>query len=312
MVLVLIYKDVMVNHSVRLALVMPVYGNWADTLECLGALAVQTSKNFCLYLVDDGSPEPSPDAVHNFGFVTYLRRSHAGFAASCNAAVNLATEAGHTHVLLLNNDTSFGPNFVATWLSKIVSMPGAILGPLIFYYDRPDVLWYSGGKQSMAVPFFRLRRRFRRQTAVDILTGCVLLVPVEAWTRLGGFDESYVTYYEDFDFMLRAREDGVPAYIVVEPELEVLHKVSRTALQRGKWHRNYRMITSRLLFIVRWYNGIERIVCLAVMIPHILLEVLSSLPDLPHPRLLSNAIRNGLFVNSTGKMSRSTRLPSGR
>ena len=175
------------------------------------------------------------------------------------------------------------------------------MGPLICYFDRPEVIWYSGGPRSIAVPFVRFRRNFTAQTAVDILTGCVLLVPVQVWTRLNGFDERYVTYYEDFDFMLRARHAGIPAYLVVEPELRVLHKVSRTALHRGRWNRDYRMIASRLLFIRRRYSGVERVVCLCVSIPHLAMIALTNIPELPNPRLLWNAIRKGLTEDATSE-----------
>lgn len=288
------------STPVRLAVIMPVFGNWGDTLECLGMLAGQTNRDFRLFLADDGSPEPPPDAVHAVPFVTYLRRPHGGFAATCNAAVDAAAAAGCTHVLLLNNDTSFGPDFIRTWLAKAAAFPQAIMGPLISYFDRPDVVWYSGGRRSVAVPFARFRRRFTAQTAVDVLTACVLLVPVPAWKRLDGFDEGYVTYYEDFDFMLRAREAGVPAYLVVEPELQVLHKVSRTALGRGRWNRDYRMIASRLRFIRRRYSGFERMACLGATVPHLVGTAIVNLPELPNPRRLWNAVRQGLAGDAGG------------
>lgn len=290
--------------TVRLAVIMPVFGNWGDTLDCLRMLAGQTSGHFRLFLADDGSPEPPPDAVHAFPFVTYLRRPHGGFAAICNSAVKVAADAGCTHVLLLNNDTSFGPGFIEAWLAKAAAFPEAIMGPLIAYFDRPDTIWYSGGSRSVAVPFFRCRRRFKAQTAVDILTGCVLLVPVQAWDRVDGFDERYVTYYEDFDFMLRAREAGVPAYVVVEPELRVLHKVSRTAIGHGRWNRDYRMIASRLRFIRHRYSGIERVACLCASIPHLVSIAVANMPELPAPRLLWNAIRTGLTADAGGEPSR--------
>jgi hypothetical protein len=295
------HRKVFMSTEVRLAIIMPVFGNWDDTLDCLGMLSKQTNMNFQLYLADDGSLQPPPDAVYAFSFVTYVHLSHAGFATTCNRAVDIASEAGYTHVLLLNNDTSFGPSFVEGWLSKIVPFPQAIMGPMIFYYERPDAVWYSGGNRSILVPFVRFLRRFERQTAVDILTGCVLLVPVQTWISLNGFDERYVTYYEDFDFMLRARDEGVPAYLVVEPELWVLHKVSRTSLNHGRWNRDYRMLASRLLFIRRRYFGIEKVACLFISIPHLVFLTFTNLPELPDPRQLYLALKNGLKSDASAK-----------
>jgi GT2 family glycosyltransferase len=299
-------KDTALTPPVRLAVVMPVFGNWGDTLDCLGMLAGQTSQDFRLLLADDGSPDSPPDAIHDYPFVTDLRKPHGGFASACNSAVGWAADAGCTHVLLLNNDTSFGPGFIEAWLAKAAAFPQAIMGPLIFYFDTPEVVWYSGGRRSVAVPFVRLRRQFTEQTPVDVLTGCVLLVPVQAWTRINGFDERYVTYYEDFDFMLKARDAGIPAYLVVEPELRVLHKVSRTALHRGRWNRDYRMIASRLLFIRRRYSGVQRVVCLCASIPHLALVALTNIPELPNPRLLWDAIRKGLTDDASGEPVRTS------
>lgn len=294
-------ENTVASVPVRLAVIMPVFGNWGDTLDCLRMLAGQTSQEFRLFLADDGSPESPPDAIHAFPFVTYLRKRHGGFASTCNFAADVAADAGCTHILLLNNDTSFGPSFIEVWLAKAAASPQAIMGPVICYFDQPDVIWYSGGKRSVVVPFVRLRRRFTEQTAVDILTGCVLLVPVPAWTRINGFDEQYEFYYEDFDFMLRAREAGVPAYLVIEPELRVLHKVSRSALHRGRWNRDYRMIATRLLFIRRRYAGMERVVCLGASIPHLAMVALQNIPELPNPRRLWMAIRKGLTDDASGE-----------
>lgn len=279
--------------SIKLAVIIPVYGNWGDTLDCLNMLAGQSSKHFRLYLADDGSPEPPPREIDSFDFVTYYRMPHRGFASTCNAAVVRAAHEGSTHLLLLNNDTAFGSDFIQTWLEKVTLFPDAIMGPQIYYFDHPRMIWYSGGDKSILNPFFRCRQEFTTQKAVDILTGCVLLVPVKTWLSLGGLDETYVTYYEDFDFVLKARDAGVQAYVLVASELRVWHKVSRTSLRSGRWDREYRMLTSRLLFIRKKYTGIEKVICLAMSIPHVLIMGCLNLPELPKPGKLLRAFRQG-------------------
>lgn len=280
--------------DVRLAVVVPTYGNWDDTVDCLRLLGEQSDREFHVFLADDGSPEPPPKAVHEFSFVTYMRHPHAGFAATCGAAAEAAGDEGFTHLLLLNNDTAFGRHFIEAWRAKVREFPDAILGPMIYEHERPAKIWYSGGARSVAVPFMRMRRRYEKQSAVDVLTACALLIPVGIWRRLGGFDRRFVTYYEDFDFVLRAREDGVAVHVVVEPELRVLHKVSRTTLRDGRWPREYRMIASRLLFIRRRYAGLRKAACMLLMGPHIVVQCVANLPELPMPGRLLKAIREGL------------------
>lgn len=295
------------SGSIKLVVIIPLYGNWDDTVDCVKMLAAQNGKHFHVYLADDGSPEPPPPEIHSYDFVTYFRRPHAGFAATCNAAAVRAADEGFTHLLLLNNDTSFCSDFTRTWIEKVICFPDAIMGPQIYYSDDPGKLWYSGGSKSILIPFFRYRKDYKKQTPVDILTGCVLLVPVKTWLALGGLDETYVTYYEDFDFVLKARDAGVMVYLLTESELRVWHKISRTSLMQGRWSREYRMLASRLLFIRKRYTGIEMIVCLAMAIPHVLVLGCFNLPELPRPAALLHAFRQGFQRIRPSTAHRATR-----
>lgn len=284
--------------TIRLHVIVPVFGNWPDTIDCLRMLAAQESQDFSVILADDGSPEPPPAEAHSFPFVQYIRGPHVGFAANCNAAARLAHAQAATHLLFLNNDTAFNSRFIATWLQTARELPDALLGPLIYWHHDPESVWFSGGPQSIWLPFFRPRHTFPAQTRVDVLCGCVLLVPISAWMRLGGFHEQFVTYFEDMDFSLRAKQDGIPAYVVVDPNLSVLHKVSRTTRSRGIWRKEYRMITSRLLFIRRNYHGVARYACFVLCAAHLAATLVTSLPAVPTPRLLLRAIWAGLWTPS--------------
>ena len=281
--------------EICLFVIVPVFGNWADTIDCLRMLAEQESEDFRVILADDGSPDPPPAEVHSFPFVRYVRGPHAGFAANCNTAARIALPQSATHLLFLNNDTAFNPRFIGAWLQTARELPDALVGPLIYWHHDPNSVWFSGGQQSILLPFFRQRQEFRSRTSVDVLCGCVLLVPMTAWLRLGGFHEGFVTYYEDFDFTLRAKREGIPAYVVVDRDLSVRHKVSRTTSRRGVWSKEYRMITSRLLFIRRHYRGVERYICFVLCVAHLATTFVTSLPSVPDPHLLWEAVQVGLW-----------------
>lgn len=282
------------TNDVRLAVIVPTYGNWADCLECMSLLARQACRDFTVVLADDGSHARPPEAILALPFVTYLRLPHRGYAQTCNAAARKAIDLGASHLLLLNDDTAFGPRFIGGWIEKIREKPSAIMAPMIYYFDRPDSVWFSGGRFSAAVPFFSCRRRPSQTTPVDVLTGCALVVPCEAWQRLGGFDESFVTYYEDFDLLLRARRKRIAAYLVTDNELDVRHKVSRTTGRDGPWPREYHLIASRLRFIRRHFTGFERAFCLSLAGLHLLVTCVLNLPALPDVGRLRRAITTGM------------------
>ena len=109
--------------EIRLFIIVPVVGNWADTTDCLRMLAEQESEDFRVILADDGSPDPPPAEVHSFPFVRYVRGPHAGFAAICNTAARIALTQSATHLLFLNNDTAFNPRFIGCRRRENFPMP---------------------------------------------------------------------------------------------------------------------------------------------------------------------------------------------
>jgi hypothetical protein len=74
---------------------------------------------------------------------------------------------------------------------------------------------------------------WRRDTVreVGIVTGCLLLVPRDAWLKLGGFDERYFMYGEDADLAFRARQAGFSPIIC--PEACIVHDVGKASATRA-------------------------------------------------------------------------------
>lgn len=76
---------------------------------------------------------------------------------------------------------------------------------------------------------------------VDVVTGCLCLVPRDAWRELGGFDERFFLYGEDVDLALRAKAAGYRPLLC--PDATVIHDVGQASatqadklvlLHRGK------------------------------------------------------------------------------
>jgi GT2 family glycosyltransferase len=282
-----------VDASHRVVAVIPTFDNWEVCLQCLACFGAQENSQFSVVIADDGSGTSPPADVTKYDFVTYLPLSHAGFATTCNRAAEKALSLGASHLLFLNDDTIFGRHFMETWYREIQLHPNDILGPMIYEYHRPQRVWASGGRRSLLLPFKTIRRRYRQRKRVDALTACALVVPRDAWARLAGFDEEYNTYYEDFDLLLRARNIGIDAFIQPDAALSVYHIGACTSGREGPWQREYQMIRSRLRFIHKHYGGLDRLLCLLLVIPHLLLTALLYLPSLPNIPRLSKALRAG-------------------
>ena len=277
-----------------LFVIIPVYGNWDDTVACVAALKRQTTSDFVTFVADDGSPTPAPEGLRTDPSLHYFRRENVGFGANCNRAAQQAILLGATHFLFLNNDTSFGPDFIRGWQARAAQLPGSILSPLVFWSANPNRIWSSGGRLSIWTPFVRSRARFDKLTEVDTVTGCALLVPATAWKQLGGFDAAYGMYFEDFDLTLRAKQLGIKTFIVPDRPLFVWHHVSASFRGRRLWQKHELMMESALIFIRRHYFGAAKPVCLALSGAHLAITTLLSLPQVPRPMRLWNALSRGL------------------
>jgi N-acetylglucosaminyl-diphospho-decaprenol L-rhamnosyltransferase len=66
---------------------------------------------------------------------------------------------------------------------------------------------------------------------VDVVTGCLCLVPRATWLELGGYDERFFVYGEDVDLGLRARAAGYRPLLC--PDATIVHEVGRSSATRG-------------------------------------------------------------------------------
>lgn len=297
------------NPKCSIIVIIPTYGNWDDCTVCLRLLAEQDHRDFRVIIANDGSAIPPPPGFIEQHWLTYLPLVHSGFAATCNRAAQKALSMGATHLLFLNDDTTFGLRFISTWQSTIALNPQAINAPMIYQHDQPSKVWSSGGKRSILVPFVSFRKTYLKPTSVDVVTACALMVPRQAWIDLCGFDESYITYYEDFDLLLRAQKLGILAYIQTHKDLVVFHKGARTAGRNGPWPREYRLIASRILFIRKHFAGHEQALCLVLAALQLLLTCVIHLPALPRIESLRRAIAEGLSASHTKKNQPEESLP---
>ena len=232
------------------AVVIPSWNSAGLLPRCLGTLRDQ-GVEVELLVVDNGSSD---------GSLAYLERErvpHVSLPANVGfaAAVNLgATRVAAAAVLVLNADTALEPGCLATLLDALEADPslGGVQPRILQLEAEPggapggdagalpgvgSARLYSAGQaltaDGRAVELGAgeaQSERFLRRREVFGVCGAACLLRRELFADLGGYDESYVSFYEDVDLNLRARVAGWRfAYV---PEAVVWH-VGNASWQAG-------------------------------------------------------------------------------
>lgn len=240
--------------------------NWnrrEDTLACLESLYQSPTIPLTVIVVDNGSTDGSQRAIaERFPQVFQLRlNENIGFAAGINHGLRLALEAGADYVFALNNDTIVDPDCISTLL-KFAGTEYGILAPLIYYYNRPDVVWAAGGKTH---PLLLERHDpwagrpdpslWPDKIEQDFVTGCAMLLSRPFLMAAGLFDERFRLYYEDSDLCLRARETGFK--IAAIPSAKIWHKVATSSGGSDSPNERYWMARSSVRYFAKHARGMQ-------------------------------------------------------
>ena len=194
----------------------------------------------------DWPPEAGAiEVLHGHGNVGYARANN----------LVLGRLASDAH-LVLNPDVELAPDALRQGLAALAAhREVGLVAPAVF--DS------QGGRQYLCkrypsawVLFLRgfapraLQRRFEAQlaryemrdaigdafmTGVPLASGCFMLVRTALFEKLGGFDERFFLYFEDYDLSVRLAREASIAYA---PDVRIVHhggEASRKGLRHVAW-----------------------------------------------------------------------------
>lgn len=234
--------------------------NWngqTDTLACLSSLSQLQYPNYDIMVIDNGSSDDSATAIRAaHPQVTLIETGeNLGFVGGNNLGLDHARMAGADYTLLLNNDTEIAPDFLRLLVEAAEADPQVgIVGPLIYYFDRPDVVWSAGGAIDWAGGSTRMLGLNEQDHGqfdaaprpVDFVTGCALLIKMSLVEQVGMLDPRFFAYYEETEWCVRATRAGQKILLV--PRARIWHKISLTAREASP-QVHYYMVRNRLLFL---------------------------------------------------------------
>lgn len=172
--------------------------------DALRSLQAQTMADWEAIVVDDGSPDDLPGAMHVFADdprIRLLRTGHAGVSAARNHALAAARAP---LIALLDGDDAYAPDYLAEMTAAIRADPaiGFVTCDATFF-GNPQLEGIRFSAVSPQVPPVTLDRVLGRQ--FNIFTACLLLAT--ALNDVGGWSAD-LRSAEDLDLWIRLLERG--------------------------------------------------------------------------------------------------------
>lgn len=315
----------------RLLIVILNYRTAELTLACLRSLAkeIPLLPGATVVVTDnasgDGSAETITKGIREGGMSAWARceplPENGGYAYGNNAAIReaLAGKNSPDFVLLLNPDTELLPGAVRNLLAFMHAHPEcAIAGSRLedeqgnahcSAFNFPTA-WseLDRGLELGIVTRLLGNRTVQRPIPdepceVDWVAGASMLVRREVFERVGLIDEAYFLYFEEVDFLLRAKRAGFRTYYV--PASRVVHHMGASTGVTDEKRAPRRIPTywfdSRRRYFVKNHGIVHAVLADSVFLAAHSLGRLRQLalpkarrPDPPH--MFGDYVRNGVLV----------------
>ncbi len=157
-----------------------------------------------------------------------------GFCAGNNVGMEFAHRADADYFLILNNDTLVESTFLQPLVEVVESSDDVgLVGGLICYAESPETIWWAGGVFDIFLETKRMLTGYSinkvqsdESFEVDCITGCMTLIPRTTFEIVGGYDESFFIWSEDWDLSLRVSQSG--KRLLVVPQSKIYHKVGKS------------------------------------------------------------------------------------
>jgi len=213
--------------------------NGKDVLtETLESIRAMTYPNFKVLVVDNGSTDGTQEYLKkNFPWLTLIENGeNLGVTGGRNIGMKYALAHGAEWIHHIDNDVKVDPELLTELMNAASTDPKiGILGAKIYYYAKPDTLWYAGGNVNYwtgMVTHRGIRKKdigqYDRLEDTAYVVGCSFLLSKTVLDRCGMFDPVFNPFYtEDSDMCARALRAGFR--VVYVPTAKIWHHVSTSS-----------------------------------------------------------------------------------
>lgn len=265
--------------SSKVSIILLNYNGAEDTIACLQSLRGIYYNNYNIVIVDNASTDDSVKRIHHYlqsqslvfnfyrspneamqsqlsqtEFTLLQTEYNGGYGYGNNIGIRYALKHGAEYVLVLNNDTVVDPGF----LKPMVQMCEAddtigIASGKIYFYDRPDVFWFNGGKfnsLTSRIEHICFNKEDTGQKPPEentFITGCMWLIPGRMFEKVGFITEEYFMYVEDIEYCYRVLKQGFT--LKVSEKSRIWHKIGGATDSQLSPFSVYMMSRNLVIFI---------------------------------------------------------------
>lgn len=295
------------ERSIATVGVVTVTYNSGDVIDgFMRSVLSQEHESLLLFIIDNASSDETLQHVRHFQdprIRVIESGANVGFAAGCNTGMKAALAEGCSHVLIINNDTTFDPTLISRLLQSESELGADLTTPKIYRFDEPRRIWAAGGRFQPLRGFASVHLgeevidagQYDEPRSVEFAPGCCLLIRRSAIERVGYFDERYFVYTEDADYCWRAKRLGLQIWYA--PTASLLHKVSSLTGGSGSPFFVRYTTRNRVLFIRKHLALPARLLWLTSLQLLFHWRLLSRKETWATYRLKQRAFREGLAVD---------------
>ena len=234
------------------------HGQGAYVHRLLEDLCVLSSASRLQVSVVLNIPESQGDSFSETHFPVRIVRNATprGFGENHNLAFHTAPcPDERAFFVVLNPDLRLREDGVGALADQLMTHDSiGVVAPAV--YSPQDVLEDSA--RELPTPIGLLRKVFGRKGGQnteggglpffpDWVAGMFMMFPVDVFSQIGGFDESYFLYYEDVDICSRLWISGYS--VVLDPGHSIVHDAQRTS------HKSWRYARWHLVSIARFLSS---------------------------------------------------------
>lgn len=255
----------------KVGIVILTYNSQTVIKACLASIKKATYPQLEIVVVDNNSSDQTVTTIKkSFPTMHIIKnKKNLGYAAGNNIGIRYLQKKHCDYILLLNPDTIIKPNLVNELLQPFLNDKKiGIVGCMITYVNKPNVIWFAGGYFNRWFCFTRhpLMDKNVNETnvnsgVVDFITGACMMLRTQMINKTKLLPEEYFLYFEDAFFCEEMRQMGYNSYLVAKPL--VLHHVSTATGKSGSNDmtplRAYYYARNPLMYIKNNVHGMKKI-----------------------------------------------------